>query len=243
MTDGCAAQIAAGALTPGAWNSVLGTTLVLKGVTKDLIHDPTGAVYSHRHPDGDGWLPGGASNTGAGALTTMLPGADLDALDRAAIQLGRPVDATIYPLTKPGERFPFVAPEAVGFELGDVDDDLHRYVGVLQGVAFIERLAFEHLAELGAEPPRSVALTGGAVRSEHWNQLRADVLGVPVELPEAADPAYGMAVLAASGSTSVAETARRMVRIGRVIEPRPSERLTDLYGEFVAELDRRGYLR
>ncbi|GAB3817603.1 FGGY family carbohydrate kinase [Kribbella italica] len=243
MTDGCAAQIAAGALTPGAWNSVLGTTLVLKGVTKDLITDPTGAVYSHRHPDGDGWLPGGASNTGAGALTTMLPGADLDALDRAATQLAGPVGATIYPLTKPGERFPFVAPEAAGFELGDVPDDLHRYVGVLQGVAFIERLAFEHLTKLGAEAPRSVALTGGAVRSEHWNQLRADVLGVPVELPEAADPAYGMAVLAASGGTSVAETARRMVRIGRVIEPRPSDRLTDLYGGFVAELDRRGYLR
>ena len=31
MTDGCAAQIAAGALRPGDWNSVLGTTLVLKG--------------------------------------------------------------------------------------------------------------------------------------------------------------------------------------------------------------------
>ncbi len=31
MTDGCAAQIGAGALTPGAWNAVLGTTLVFKG--------------------------------------------------------------------------------------------------------------------------------------------------------------------------------------------------------------------
>ncbi len=33
MTDGCAAQIASGALRPGAWNSVLGTTLVLKGAS------------------------------------------------------------------------------------------------------------------------------------------------------------------------------------------------------------------
>ena len=33
MTDGCAAQIGAGALEVGSWNSVLGTTLVLKGVT------------------------------------------------------------------------------------------------------------------------------------------------------------------------------------------------------------------
>lgn len=239
MTDGCAGQIAAGALAPGAWNSVLGTTLVIKGVSKDLLTDPTGAVYSHRHPDG-GWLPGGASSSGAGALTAMLPGADLDALDQAARELGA-IDAAVYPITGRGERFPFIAPAAERFELGDLPDDLHRYCGVLQGVAFIEKLAFEHLERLGAEPVRSVSLTGGAVRSGYWNQLRADVLGVPVQLPAAADPAYGMAVLAASAGTSVAETAARMVRIDRVLEPRPQERLTTLYGEFVAELDRRGY--
>jgi sugar (pentulose or hexulose) kinase len=235
MTDGCAAQIAAGALTPGSWNSVLGTTLVLKGVSEQLLDDPTGAVYSHRHPDG-GWLPGGASSSGAGVLTDLLPGASLDALDRAA----RPVDAVIYPLAKTGERFPFVAPQAEPFLLGAVDGDLETYVAVLQGVAFIERLAFEHLEALGAEPVRSVSLTGGGTRSGYWNQLRADVLGVPVELPVAADPAYGMAVLAASQGGSVTETARRMVRIDRVLEPRPS-RLDDLYGAFVAELDARGY--
>jgi D-ribulokinase len=238
MTDGCAAQIAAGALTPGAWNSVLGTTLVLKGVSKDLLHDPTGAVYSHRHPDG-GWLPGGASSSGAGVLTELLPEADLDALDRAASALG-PTEDVIYPLTKTGERFPFVAPHAERFTIGDPADDLHTYAAVLQGVAFIERLAFEHLVGLGAEPLRSVSLTGGAVRSGYWNQLRSDVLGAPVELPAAPDPAYGMAVLAASAGGSLTETAHRMVKTDRILEPRP-QRLENLYGEFVAELDRRGY--
>src|SRR5215218_5788220 len=60
MTDSCAAQIAAGALEEGRWNSVLGTTLALKGVTRELLRDPSGTVYCHRHPD-QGWLPGGAS--------------------------------------------------------------------------------------------------------------------------------------------------------------------------------------
>ena len=238
MTDGCAAQIAAGALSPGAWNSVLGTTLVLKGVSNELLTDPTGAIYSHRHPDG-GWLPGGASSTGAGVLTELLPGADLDALDRAARARG-PIDAVTYPLTKTGERFPFVAPQAERFTLGTTADDLHTYAAVLQGVAFIERLAFEHLETLGADPVRSVSLTGGATRSGYWNQLRADVLGVPVELPAVPDPAYGMAVLAASGGTDLTGTARRMVRVDRVLEP-GGQRLDDLYGAFVAELDRRGY--
>ncbi|GAA0578494.1 carbohydrate kinase [Kribbella sandramycini] len=235
MTDGCAAQIAAGALSPGAWNSVLGTTLVLKGVSTELLDDPTGAVYSHLHPDG-GWLPGGASSSGAGVLNALLPGADLAGFD----EMARPVSAAIYPLTTPGERFPFVAPAASRFTIGRVETALDTYVAVLQGLAFVERLAFEHLAGLGAEPVRSVSLTGGATRSAYWNQLRADVLGVPVQLPAVPDPAYGMAVLAASAGGSVTETARRMVRVDRVLEPRPSG-LDGLYAAFVAELDARGY--
>ncbi|MFD2349313.1 FGGY-family carbohydrate kinase [Nonomuraea ferruginea] len=82
-TDGCAAQLGAGALTPGSWNSVLGTTLVLKGVTREPVRDPLGVVYSHRAPDGS-WLPGGASSTGAGVLSRDLPGRDLDALSLEA---------------------------------------------------------------------------------------------------------------------------------------------------------------
>jgi sugar (pentulose or hexulose) kinase len=83
MTDGCAAQIAAGALRPGDWNSVLGTTLVLKGCSDERIDDPTYGVYSHRAPDG-GWLPGGASSSGAGVLPQTFPGRDLDQLGRSA---------------------------------------------------------------------------------------------------------------------------------------------------------------
>lgn len=36
MTDGCASQISTGAVAPGDWNSTLGTTLVIKGVTAQL---------------------------------------------------------------------------------------------------------------------------------------------------------------------------------------------------------------
>jgi len=63
-----------------------------------------------------------------------------------------------------------------------------------------------------------------------------------VKLPVSPDPAYGMAVLAASRSASVTETAARMVKVAKVLQPRPRGRLEHLYGEFVAELDRRGYL-
>lgn len=62
---------------------MLGNTLVLKGVTEELVHDPLGAVYSHKGPTGD-WLPGGASGTGAGAISREFAGRDLDELNRLA---------------------------------------------------------------------------------------------------------------------------------------------------------------
>ena len=97
MTDGCAAQIASGATALGSWNSVIGTTLMLKGVTSQLLHDPAGVVYSHRSADGL-WLPGGASSTGAGAIAAEFAAQDLDSLNSGALHAG-PGALVTYPLT------------------------------------------------------------------------------------------------------------------------------------------------
>ncbi|MDQ6948384.1 MAG: FGGY family carbohydrate kinase, partial [Actinomycetota bacterium] len=107
MTDGCAGQVAAGADRPGRFVTVVGTTLVVKGATDHLVHDQTGAVYSHRHPGG-WWLPGGASNTGGAAVAAASPGRDLADLDRRAAAAG-PATCVTYPLLGTGERFPFLA--------------------------------------------------------------------------------------------------------------------------------------
>jgi sugar (pentulose or hexulose) kinase len=106
MTDSCASQLAAGAGSPGKFVSVLGSTLVLKGVSRELLADPTGAVYSHRHPDG-WWLPGGASSTGGRCLGQLFAGRDLRHLDDQAAAHG-PARILLYPLPVRGERFPFV---------------------------------------------------------------------------------------------------------------------------------------
>lgn len=244
-TDGCAAQLGSGALDVGSWNAVLGTTLVLKGVTADLVRDPNGVVYSHRAPDG-GWLPGGASSTGAGALATRLPGRDLDAL-AARAGAYEPSGALAYPLASArGERFPFVAAGAVGFVLGDARDDADLYAALVQGIAYVERLCFDYLDLLGAPTGGRLVLTGGASRSPYVCRLRADVLGRPVTLVENAEPALGMAVLAAygEGGGSLATCAERMVRVTDTIEP-SAERGAAFrapYRRLVGELRDRGWL-
>jgi D-ribulokinase len=199
-------------------------------------------VYSHKAPNGD-WLPGGASSTGAGAISRDFPGADLDDLNRQAARY-EPATALAYPLVSAGERFPFVAPQAQGFLLGTPADDGDRFAAVLQGVAFVERLCFDHLDLLGAPLDGDLVLTGGATRSAYWCRLRADVLGRPITLPENAEPALGMAVLAASPGRDAAEVAAGMVRVREVVEPSPggARRFAEPYVRFVDELERRGWL-
>lgn len=155
------------------------------------------------------------------------------------------MDIIAYPLAGPGECFPFVAPTAEGFVLGDASSDIRLYAALLQGVSFVERLCFDHLDMLGAPIGGSIRLTGGGARNHYWCQIRADVLERPVQLPENAEPAFGMAILAASSGRSVREAAKQMVHIREVIEPRAAHvaRLRELYLRLVEELARRGWLQ
>ncbi|MFG2630429.1 FGGY-family carbohydrate kinase [Streptomyces sp. NPDC048473] len=245
MTDGCAAQIASGALTVGSWNSVLGTTLVLKGVTSSPVVDRSGVVYSHRAPDGS-WLPGGASGVGGGALATAFPDADPARMDALARE-HEPARVVAYPLVATGERFPFVAPEATGFLLGEPATDAEHWAALLTGVGLVERLCLDYLDLLGAQVYSRLTLTGGAVRSGYWSRLRADILGRPVYIPQYSEPALGMAILAAYGAgagTSLIGTAGAMVRLRHVLHPHPVRTAwyTEPYLTLVDELERRGWL-
>ncbi len=242
MTDGCAAQIAAGAVKTGSWNSVLGTTLVLKGVTEEQLRDPLGVVYSHLSPNGK-WLPGGASSTGGGVIAKLFPNENLDRLGGAAQKSG-PSDLVIYPLPATGERFPFAASQAQGFQLREPANRTELYRSVLQGVAFLERLSFDYLRMLGAPLTGTFSISGGAVRSPLWNQIRADMLERTLTIPAATEPAFGMAVLAASHDSSLEEAAGRMISPGSHVDPALpfAETYGETYRRLLRELESRGWL-
>src|SRR5690606_24902945 len=103
-------------------------TLVIKGVTRDKLIDPTGSIYCHRHPDGY-WMPGGASNTGADWVSKWFRDQDLALLNREAEAL-IPTGLMAWPLLQEGERFPILSPEARGF-MPDVDNDILRYAACM----------------------------------------------------------------------------------------------------------------
>jgi D-ribulokinase len=243
-TDGTAAQFASGATMPGDWNSTLGTTLVFKGVTRNLIPDPLGRVYFHRHPEG-WWLPGGASNTGTDWIMSDQPGADFNLLDQQAA-LCLPTQLLRYPLIKPGERFPFIRPDARGFVVGHPSSPTENYAAGMEGLAMIERLAYETLAAIGLEVGERVYLTGGGAKSKLWTRIRASVLQKTLIQPKITETAFGAAVIAANGCwyDSISKASQAMVHAAETTSPDSNwaAYYEARFAEFTTELRKRGYL-
>jgi len=224
MTDGCAAQISAAALVSGSWNSVLGTTLVIKGASTVRKLDPTGSVYAHRAPFSTGWWPGGASSTGTNVIAQCLPGIPADQLKfTQQVMLDAPI---IYPLSGNVERFPFISNEAHALvahglkfptiESGGVE---RTFSSIAKGIAFVERLSFDLLAFVGYDISGSHTFTGGGAKNSQWNQLRADVLGHSVLIPEEVEGAFGMAILAAA-AFEASEEKLKLARVAiRLLSP------------------------
>lgn len=216
-TDGYASALAAGAVKPGDWASIIGTTFVLKGVTRDLLIDPNGSSYSHRLPSG-AWMLGGASNIGGRCLNGCLEGRTFEEMNRAA-ESRVPTGARCYPLTGRGERFPFVDADAEAFYRGDILNG-RLYPALMEGVAFAERLALDHMGELGASVGQTISTTGGACRSDLWLRIRASVLGRQLVVPSVVDAAMGSCLLAASEELgSLERAAGEMIRYERTVDP------------------------
>ena len=259
MTDGCAAQLGAGVVAPGEWNAVLGTTLVVKGVTTELLRDPSGTVYCHRGPQHGWWLPGGASNVGAAVLADVVDPARFEAITTALERDPPPDVPLVMPLRGHGERFPFDAPDASGFWLdGDRPRSLDTlaaavgetaaFAGIAEGVAFVERLAFEHLASLGADTSGRRVISGGATANHWWNRRRAAVSGVDLARPKAAEPAVGMALLARAaveaggGEPDLLAARDAMIHLAETYEPSPDPALDERYSRFHAVLAERRWV-
>ncbi len=198
-TDSIAAFIATGVAQPGDAVTSLGTTLVLKLLSTTRVESVEYGVYSHRF--GNLWLAGGASNSGGGVLRQFFTDAALAELSMK-IHPGQPSGLDYYPLPRPGERFPIHAPELLPRLEPRPVDDVRFLHGMLEGMARIEAQGYARLAELGATPLRRVISAGGGSKNEAWRRIREKHLGVPVEMAQQGEAAFGAARLAQAGVKS-----------------------------------------
>jgi len=108
---------------------------------------------------------------------------------------------------------------------------------ILEGAAFALRHNVEVASLAGAEV-REMRSVGGCSRSDLWNQIKADVLGIPVLLPHTSvGSPYGCAIIAGIGAgvfPDVGKSLAEMVHLDRRFEPDPAnhEKYSQIYRVF-----------
>lgn len=191
-TDSIAAFLASGAKEPGEAVTSLGSTLVLKLLSRTRVENADLGIYSHRL--GDLWLTGGASNTGGAVLRHFFTDAELASLSNQIEADTSNLD--YYPLLKMGDRFPINDPLLPPRLEPRPDSDVEFLHGLLESIARIESRGYELLQQLGADKLTCVYTAGGGAKNAVWTKIRGFYLQVPMLSPIHTAAAYGTALLA-----------------------------------------------
>ena len=113
---------------------------------------------------------------------------------------------------------------------------------VLEGVGFELRSFFECLRRLTSDDIQQITIIGGGARNEYWLQIKADIIGLPVEIPVVKEAAaLGAAMLAGVGTgvyVDLVEATQRTYQVDKRFLPNPEYR--ELYDELY-RLNRRLY--
>ncbi|BAT52042.1 putative sugar kinase, FGGY family [Nostoc sp. NIES-3756] len=195
-TDSIAAFLASGAKSPGEAVTSLGSTLVLKLLSRTRVEDARYGIYSHRL--GDLWLTGGASNTGGAVLREFFTNAELENLSRE-IDASKASPLDYYPLLKVGDRFPINDPNLPPRLTPRPDNPVEFLHGLLESIARIETQGYGLLQKFGADSLTQVYTAGGGAKNPTWTAIRQRNLKVPVTSSTNTEAAYGTALLAQRG--------------------------------------------
>ena len=106
----------------------------------------------------------------------------------------------------PPDRDPDAWGAWLGLRLGHNRADLMR--AAMEGLGFAVRYLLEGLQKVTGSPVQVLRAVGGGSRNSWWQSLKADVLGMPVEVPDVTDvTAQGAALLAGIGVGIFADAA------------------------------------
>ncbi|GAK57138.1 hypothetical protein U27_04103 [Candidatus Vecturithrix granuli] len=123
----------------------------------------------------------------------------------------------------------------------------HLYKAILEGVALEYGIYMNILKSLYADfQPTEIRITGGGEKSEVWNRMKADILGIPVvQLQRKEGAPLGSALLAGFGTgifNDLDRASKQWIEIGTRIEPDKTkmpfyqDRVTH-YAEFIEAIN------
>jgi xylulokinase len=239
--DSIACALGAGVTGPGPVSEMAGSSSCFNSVVPepladlDITHYPS-AVAQH------GYVTEVGLNTTGEALDWLAQlfyaraprPADYTSIEYAAMAAPPGADGLLFaPVLGDGERDnPALRGTATGLSLRHDRSAWAR--ATLEGVAFGVRARLETL-ERASTKPTELRVSGGAARFALWNQIKADVTGIPVVHVLGDSTAAGTAILAGLGAGIYKNADEAIKNTGPVAEPDPRHRglYDDLYGRYL----------
>jgi xylulokinase len=231
--DQAAGAVGIGIVRPGAVSATIGTSGVVFAATSKPVLEPMGRIHTFCHAIPERWHVMGVTQ-GAGLSLRWFRdqfgvgkenGRDpYERLTEEAAKTPAGADGLLWTPYLMGERTPHLDPNARGALVGITAQHTRGHVirAILEGVAFSLRDTLTLFREIGV-PVDSIRLSGGGARSALWQQIQADIYGMPVDLVEADEgAAYGAALLAGVGTgvwPSVETACDTAVRVAKRVEP------------------------
>lgn len=246
--DQAAGAVGMGIVRPGAVSATIGTSGVVFAATSAPVLEPKGRIHTFCHAIPNRWHVMGVTQ-GAGLSLRWFrdqfgAGKDdgRDPYERLAEEAAKTkpgADGLLWAPYLMGERTPHLDPNARGALVGITAQHTRAHVirAILEGVAFSLRDTLTLFREIGV-PIESIRLSGGGARSALWQQIQADIYGMPVELIEADEgAAYGAALLAGVGTgnwPTVEAACETAVRVAKRVQPneRTAQRMDLQYLEY-----------
>jgi xylulokinase len=226
--DQAAGAVGMGIVEPGNVSATIGTSGVVFAATSRPVVEPKGRIHTFCHAIPRRWHVMGVTQ-GAGLSLRWFRdqfggGASYDALMKEAAEAPAGANGLLWAPYLMGERTPHLDPGARGALVGLTAQHARAHVirAILEGVAFSLRDTFTIFRELSV-PVKSIRLGGGGARSSLWQQIQADIYGMPVDLVAAEEgAAYGAALLAGVGAgvwRSVEAACGTAVPVAKRVEP------------------------
>lgn len=223
--DGACATVGAGVVDEGDAYCVLGTSSWISLTSTQPFFDAQQRTFTFHDLQPDRYLPmgtmqaaGGAREWLLGVMGNVVPDEAIDAIPAGS-------DGVLFLPYLMGERSPWWQPDLrgafIGLSIAHGPAHLHR--AVLEGVAYNLKLILNVLSQ--HRPIQSLRLIGGGANSAAWPQILADVLGLPLAIPELLSEAtsWGAAVAGGVGVGLYSDfrIAKDQTRISRWVESQP----------------------
>lgn len=236
--DQSAGSLGAGIVRKGAMSISMGTAGAVTAYLDEPFRDPNGNIMITSHPQEGRWLLEGYQAAAAGVYRWYRD--EIGAFEAAEAEKNggdyyQVMNEKIAAVPAGAKGLVFM-PYFAGAATPRYNSDAR---GTLMGLtfahdrfcmarAFMEGISMDmrdmiHSMEKSGVTVKDVHILGGPTRSEVWNQIQADIYGLPVSTLKVTDATLlGAAILAGCGAglfSSIEEGAENLVRIDRSYEP------------------------